>query len=310
MGKTLLFLLMVSWKLSFCLSALCLFMGRNTRQHTEVMLSEVLFNPKTGGVDFIEIYNPADRSLSLNDIRLANIDASGAIGNFRPLGPGTIGSGEYWVISTSSARVKADYYTANPGHFIQLSTLPAYNNTSGHVILCRGSQVIDRLDYTEKMHMSILNSVDGVSLERVSFDRATNQPGNFLSAAASVGFATPGYANSVAEVPGLEHDKLIAGSQSFSPDQDGFEDVYRITYQLKHHGNVATVTIFSDKGLLVKNLIKNESVATTGTITWDGMGDNGQRCPFGIYILVFDSFNQQGHTVRLKKAFALVGKFN
>jgi len=310
MGKTLLFFLMVSWKLLFCLSDLCLFAAGNNRQNTEIMLSEVLFNPKADGVDFVEIYNPTDRSLSLSGIQLANTDASGNIANFRPLGTGTIGSREYWVISTSSAKVKAAYYTAYPDRFIQLSALPAYNNTSGHVILCRGTQVIDRLDYTEKMHLSLLKSVDGVSLERVSFAKSANQPGNFQSAAASAGFATPGYANSVAEDPNLEHNKLVMGSTTFSPDQDGFEDLFEITYQLRHQGNVATVNIFSEKGLLVKKLLKNESVATTGTLTWDGTGENGEKCPFGIYILVFDSFDQHGNTVRLKKAFALVGKFN
>ena len=294
MGKTLLFFLLLSYKLSFS---------------ADLLISEVLFNPKTGGVDFIEIFNPTDRALSLNNVQLGNLDADGLPANLKSIGSQMLNSGAYCVISVNPSKVKSDYYTPPNAFFIQLSALPAYNNENGHVILLRGTEVIDRLDYTEKLHLPTLKIFKGVSLERVSFERATNETGNFSSASASVGFATPGYRNSVQENVSLKKSNVTLHSKSFSPDGDGFEDLLQLSYELKNHGNMATVTIFSDKGILVRRLIRNESVGTSGTLTWDGIDDQGQNSPFGIYILVFKSFDLNGNQVNARKAFSLAGRF-
>jgi len=294
MGKTLLFFLLVSYKLSFS---------------ADLLISEVLFNPKTGGVDFIEIYNPTDRALPLNNVQLGNLDPDGLPANLKSIGSEMLSSGAYCVITVNPAKVKADYYTPSNAYFIQLSALPAYNNENGHVLLLRGAEVIDQLDYTEKMHLPTLKLFKGVSLERVSFERAANETGNFSSAAASAGFATPGYRNSVQENVSLKKSSVTLHSKSFSPDGDGFEDLLEVSYELKYHGNMATVTVFSDKGILVRRLIRNESVGTSGTLRWDGIDDQGQISPFGIYILVFKSFDLNGNQVNARKAFSLAGRF-
>lgn len=294
MGKTLLFFLLVSYKLSFS---------------ADLLISEVLFNPKTGGVDFVEIYNPTDKALSLNNVQLGNLDADGMPANFKSIGAGSLNSGAYCVISVNAAKLKADYYTPSNAYFIQLSAMPAYNNENGHVLLLRGGGIIDQLDYTEKLHLPTLEIFKGVSLERVSFERATNETGNFSSASASVGFATPGYRNSVQENASLKKSNVTLYSKSFSPDGDGFEDLLQVSYELKYHGNMATVTIYTDQGFLVRRLIRNESVGTSGTLTWNGVDDQGQTSPFGIYILVFKSFDLNGNQVNIRKAFSLAGKF-
>lgn len=308
MRKTLLFFLLLTYKLSFCLPANLFWGLGDCTGKSDLLISEVLFNPKAGGADFVEIYNPTSGSLRLNGVAIASIDSVGEIGNIKNLGSGTIGSGEYRVISAGSAKIKGNYNCPYPDRFIELSSMPAYNNTSGHVILLRNGEVLDRLDYTEKMHNPILNVLKGVSLERVSFDKSADIPGNFSSAASSVGFATPGYANSVEENKGLERDALTLSAKVFSPDGDGADDMLQIAWVLKHYGNMATITIYSDRGRVVRRLLKNESVATGGTISWDGLNDKGQLASYGIYVIVFSSFDLNGNTVNLKKAFALAGK--
>lgn len=308
MRKTLLIFLLLAYKLSFCSSETSIGGLRNEYQSNDLLISEVLFNPKTSGADFVEIYNPTLFSVSLNGISIGNIDDVGEVANIKSLGSGVIASGEYRVITKSTSSVMGDYYCPFANRFIEISMMPAYNNTSGHVILLRNDLIIDRLDYTEKMHIPILNVLKGVSLERVSFDRDANESGNFTSAAASVGFATPGYINSVQGNSELKHNELTLASKTFSPDADSFEDLLAISWQLKNYGNVATLNIYSDKGILIKRLLKNESVATSGTINWDGISEKGQLSSYGIYIVVFESFNIKGSNIKLKKAFALVGK--
>ena len=308
MRKTLLFFLLLTYKLSFCSATACFWCLRNYANNSDLLISEVLFNPKTGGADFVEIYNPTSGALSLSAVAIASIDSIGEIGNIKNLGSGTISGGDYRVISVSSSKIKANYTCPYPDRFIELSSMPAYNNTSGHVVLLRSGEVLDRLDYTEEMHNPLLNIVKGVSLERVSFDKPANAPGNFISAAASVGFATPGYANSVEENMGLERDAVTLSAKVFSPDGDGKDDVLNISWLLKHYGNMATITIYSDQGRVIRRLLKNESVATGGSMSWDGLNDKGQLAGYGIYVAVFSSFDLKGNHVNLKKAFALVGK--
>jgi len=276
----------------------------------DILISEVLFNPKVVGVDFVEIYNGTDQVLDLKDLQLANLDATGKAGNIKNLSaksfimlPKT-----YWVITTNTQSVKANYVCENPENFIQLNSLPAYNNDKGTVILLSNGLQIDRFDYTEKMHVALLQIAEGVSLERISFSKGANETNNFKSAASLVGFATPTYKNSQAPNGQENYVKLL--SKTFSPDGDNFEDLLSIDYQVAENTNFATVSIYSDKGRLVKCLLKNETIGTKGTLTFNGLGDNGQIVPVGIYILLFDVFDLNGNTKRYRNTFVLATKLN
>lgn len=308
MGKTLLIFLLISYKLSFCSAASGDGVLRHDHQNDELLISEVLFNPKSGGTDFVEIYNPGSQAISLTGLYVGNLDSAGQVANLRSLGNENLGSGNYLVISKSDALIKAHYYCPAGSQFINLSSMPAYNNGSGHVILCRNGIVTDHLDYTEKMHHPLLNIVDGVSLERISFIVPANAKGNFISAASTVGFATPGYANSSQENPALPQSTLSCSGKSFSPDGDGIDDEFYISWQFIHSGNMATAEIYSDKGVFIKKLLKNESLGTQGRVSWDGRDEKGRQAPYGLYIIVFHSFDTKGNTFRQRKVCALVGR--
>ena len=276
----------------------------------DVLISEVLFNPRQNGVDFVEIYNNTADVLDLKDLQLANVDATGKPASVKKLASQTIliKPGSYWVATTSQDNVLQNYVTENPNHFIQLPSLPTFNNDQGTVILSTNGKVVDRFDYSEKMHNPLLKNPDGVSLERISFTDPTNAPGNFASSASSVGFATPTYKNSVSRSGDEVYVNLV--SKTFSPDGDGFEDLLQVDYQFTEGEKFATVNIFSDKGVLVKRLLKNQTVATKGSITWDGFSDGGSKADVGIYIVLFDIFDLNGRTRRFKKTCVLAAKLN
>ncbi|RYG19663.1 MAG: hypothetical protein EOO07_06410, partial [Chitinophagaceae bacterium] len=276
----------------------------------DILISEVLFNPKVGSVDFVEIYNNTENVLDMKDLQLANLDATGKAGSIKNLSAKSILilPKTYWVISINTASVKTNYICENPDNFIQLTSLPSYNNDKGTVILLSNNLQIDRFDYTEKMHVALLQNPDGVSLERVSFSKGANDVSNFKSAAASVGFATPTYKNSQ-EVNGeANYVKLL--SKTFSPDGDNFEDILSLDYQVTENASFATVNVYSDKGRLIKSLMKNQTIGTKGTLTWDGFSDNGQKAAVGIYIVLFDVFDLNGIKKQFKNTCVLAAKLN
>lgn len=277
----------------------------------DILINEILSNPRVGGVDFVEIYNRTDHVFDLKDLQLANVNSSGAVSNIKTISTASqyLPAQSYWVLTDNVAMVKQHYQVKNPANFTSMTSMPAFNNDKGTVVLLTANEIIDRLDYHEKMHISLLKDGDGVSLERVSMLKPTNETGNFKSAAQSVGFATPSYQNSQLEDLSFNNEVTLA-NKTFSPDGDGFEDLLQINYQFTKNGNLATVNIYNDKGVLIKKLIRNASIATTGIFTWDGINDAGQMSNVGIYVIKFDVFDLNGATKRFTQSCVLAAKLH
>lgn len=192
---------------------------------------------------------------------------------------------------------------------VQMAVMPPYNTDKGTVAIWKANDVIDQFDYTEKMHHALLKDVKGVSLERVSFVVSGNESGNLQSAAASVGFATPTDKNSQSEDISVKNSVVLA-NKTFSPDNDGFEDLLQIDYRFKENGNLATINIYTDKGILVRRLARNITFSTQGTVTWDGLNDGGQLCKVGLYVIKTDIFTIKGSTDSFKQTCVLASKLN
>ncbi len=277
-------------------------------QKGDILISEILVNPKNGGVDFIEVYNYTDHVLDLKELKLANADIANAkvVSNLSQyIQPKT-----HWVLTTNPALIKQQYHVDFPNQFVQLNSFPTYNNDKGTVILLNENGVIDQLDYHEDMHLALLRNADGVSLERVSYVKPTAEIGNFKSAAAALGFATPTYRNSQEEDPNLAKNKVSLVNKTFSPDGDGFEDLLQIDYQFVHNGQLANVNIYSDQGILIRKLARNTSIATAGNFIWDGTNDKGQQSKVGIYVVKFDAFALNGKMESFKQTCVLAAKLN
>ncbi len=281
-------------------------------QKGDILISEILVNPKKDGVDFIEIYNATDQLLDLKNLQLANADANGNPVNVRNVSNVSLlmPAKTYWVLTTNPVLVKTQYQADFPEQFVKMASMPAFNNDKGTVLLLSSLKLIDQLHYFEDMHLALLRNADGVSLERVSFARPADEPGNFKSAAASAGFATPTYRNSQEEDSQILANSVTLGSKTFSPDGDGFEDQLQIDYSFVSNGRLASVSIYSDKGVLVRKLQRNTSIATSGSFSWDGTNDNGQRSNIGIYVVQFDTFALNGRRESFRRACVLAAKLN
>ncbi|MFN2430388.1 MAG: hypothetical protein ABR574_10250, partial [Cryomorphaceae bacterium] len=207
--------------------------------------------------------------------------------------------------------IEREYPFGRPENYLEMESTPAYNNGSGTVILADELEnTIDLFDYLEEYHLSLLNSVKGVSLERLSFTRPTNDAGNWTSAAGQVGFATPGYLNSQYNPEGVSATHFELNEKIFSPDNDGFQDIMLINYTLDEPGSVASVKIFDRRGREVKNLENGLVLGTTGTISWDGVTDNGSKARIGPHIVFIDVFHPNGFTHTQKLPVIVAGKLS
>ncbi len=279
----------------------------------DVLINELLYNPKSGGVDFVEVYNVSDKILDFKDLKIATKDVvKDSVVSIKAVSTTTLlfQPKTYWVITTNPDSVKAQYQTQN-NNFIKLASLPSFNDDSGTAILLnKDSSKLDQLDYNKKMQFGLLKDLNGVSLERSSFSQPTNALGNFRSAAASVGYATPGYKNSqfLEDVNPVEEISFV--SKTFSPDNDGYQDVLQILYQFSQPNYAANVTIYNDQGALVRKLIQNQTLATSGQWIWDGLNQTNQKAKTGIYIIYTELFDLNGNVKKYKNTAVLAGNFD
>lgn len=270
----------------------------------DIVINELLSDPKTDGVDFVEVYNRSNKVIDFKELRLSSYDTiASALTSIKEIDPEgyLIFPGDYVVLTSKPDAVKKQYLTSNENGFIQISSMPSFNIDEGRVVISDVQQnIIDRFDYTESMQFPLLNSSKGVSLERIDFNRETQDKTNWHSASEAVGFATPAYKNSQ-YFAGENNGDVNLDPEVFSPDNDGYQDNLTINYKMDGPGYVANIDIFDASGRLVKSLIHNSLLGESGTFSWDGINNNGDKARIGIYIIYFSAYNTAGKTVRAKK---------
>ncbi|MCH2224265.1 MAG: lamin tail domain-containing protein [Crocinitomicaceae bacterium] len=273
----------------------------------DLIVNEILADPISGGADWIEVYNASNKLIDLENWQIANFDDD-TIANFKTftehflLYPNT-----YVVLGEDTTQIIEHYPLAVSGRMIEMD-LPTLPNDSGTVYLIKNNQVMDKVSYSSDWHFQLLDSEDGVSLERIDVALPSNSKDNWHSAAEAIGFATPGAENSQ-YYPAISNGEFSYSSEIISPDNDGFQDVLQINYELISPGNIGSFNIYDDRGRLIATVIKSELLSAKGTFIWDGIKDDNTKATIGTYVGVFEAFDIDGGIVFTKtKSFVVAGK--
>jgi flagellar hook assembly protein FlgD len=155
----------------------------------------------------------------------------------------------------------------------------------------------------------LLHGHEGVALERISPNAASQDSTNWHSAASTVGYGTPTYQNSQFIESNASNEIDIA-PQVFSPDGDGFQDVLSIAYQFAEAGYQCNVKIFDAGGNEVRDLVNNQLLSQSGQFIWDGTKDNDEKAGIGMYIIYVQVFDLKGNQKNFKRVCAVAGKRN
>ncbi|MBL4862501.1 MAG: lamin tail domain-containing protein, partial [Crocinitomicaceae bacterium] len=278
-----------------------------TAKQGDLVINEIMFNPLTGGYDWVEVYNASSKLINLQNWELANFDDD-TIGNNKLVGDHFLLYPDAFVVfAEDSMQIMQAYPAAIPGRFFEMD-LPGYSNDSGTVYLINNGQVMDKVSYMDDWHFKLLDDDDGKSLERMEPEGTSNDKNNWHTAAEAIGFATPGRINSQ-YYPAIVDGDFNFTSGTISPDNDGFEDVLQINYKMSASGFVGTCTIYDDRGRLIARVFDSELLAADGTFVWTGVTDKGTKATIGTYIAVFEAFDIDGGAVFAKrKAFVVAGK--
>ncbi|PRY10660.1 lamin tail-like protein [Pontibacter ummariensis] len=273
----------------------------------DVVINEVLFNPRPNGVDFVELVNRSEKYLNLQYWQLASTSGD-SIRNRKTITAENyvLAPGQYVVLTSDPGNVKMNYPAGEQDAFLKMSTLPSYPDEAGTVVLLQpDGQVADKFSYNEGMHFKLIDDVSGVSLERLRLE-GPSIAGNFHSAATTV-YATPGYKNSQSQEGVAVRRVFEVAPRVFSPDGDGYEDYTTINYHTDKTGLVANITIFDSEGRPVRQLVRNELLAQDGFFRWNGLREDGSKATIGYYLFYIELFGLNGEKHAYKEKVVLGG---
>lgn len=282
----------------------------------DLIINEILFNPVSTSVDYVEIFNKSDKVIDLSKILLGSINESfpnppdttfkEICSDSRLLMPKS-----YILLSIDSESVK-NQYNSESDDFIKMSSFPSLPNDEGCVFISnKNKEMIDMLYYSDKMHYDLLVETKGVALERISFEKPTSDLNNWNSAAYSVNYGTPGYKNSMSVDydESMKDDEISIIPEIFSPDGDGYDDICSIYYNFDRSGYSMNIKIFNTKGVLLRRLLENSLIEDKGFVNWNGCDDNNKSVLSGIYVVQIEVFDTQGFVKRIKKTVVIGKRF-
>ncbi len=272
----------------------------------DVLINEVLFNPRPTGVDFVEVLNNSSKFINLNGWSISNSDngKSAIISNSDFI----LAPGEYLAITSNAPALEGEYIQDQKVNFLQVSGLPAFDDDSGSIAISDNEgNTIDFFRYSKEMHSVFIKDEEGVSLERIS-SSASNGSQNWASASALAGFATPGLLNSNTVTFERGEDPLLVEPEIFNP-LSGQSNFALIRYNFEQGGYVANVRIFDSYGRTVRKIANNDILGTDGFYRWDGDCDEGSKAGLGSYMILFEVFNQEGTVKRYRKRIVIASSF-
>ena len=276
----------------------------------DVVINEVLFNPRPFGVRFVEVLNRSKKILDLKNWRLARWQ-SGSLTNLTEITDHhlPVYPDEIKVFTLDPGMLQSQYANIPPISLVKVDALPSLSDREGSVVvIASDGAIIDDFHYHRDMHHPLLTSQEGVSLERVSPNLVTNDPNNWHSGAESKGYATPGMVNSQ-YFENFPNSNILIKPRLISPNSSQLPVYARIIFQMDQPGNTGSAFVFNRYGYRVKTLMNNSLLPAQGTIKWDGTNLNGQPVPMGYYIILFQTTTPDGSIDRFTETVVVASGF-
>ena len=280
---------------------------------SDIVINEILFNPKSNGFDYVEFYNAGNKIVDASQLYAANRNSSNLVSSIKKISsiPFYMFPGDYLVITEDLASLEINYLVQNPDAVIVLPSLPSYPDNEGDMIVLNGKgDIVDEVKYSDDWHFKLINNREGVSLERIDPAGPSQNAANWHSAASTAGYGTPTYKNSQYRQTQPVDATIEITPKVFSPDNDGHDDIATIRYKVGGPGYVANITIFDAQGRPVRYLVKNGVLGSGGQWNWDGLDENGNKLPVGTYIIYTEIFNLEAKKQHFKNTVVLARKLS
>lgn len=269
----------------------------------DIKINEILFNPFSGGSDFVEFVNTTANYFNLKGYSIENETSRSLISDTTLLLP----PNNYLAISEDILFLKNQYLAPDSSLFE--TDLPAMPNDEGVVLLkANWGETIDSVFYSDTYHFSLISDTEGISLERISSQVESYNKDNWRSAAETNGYATPGYENSQSKDPSSEGNVAVS-PEVITPNNDGQADFCQINFALGTHSQTISISVYNINGQLVNTITNNALIPPSGFFTWDGTNQQGGVLPTAHYIIISEVMSSDGRTQRFRNKVVVANEF-
>lgn len=277
----------------------------------DIVINEVLSDPKTTGAEYVELYNNSQKIFDISRLIIANRNSAGEPSSLTRIitTPVLFLPGNFLLLTKDATSTIREYPFTDASVIQKMNTLPSFPNDKGYVLIMDyQGNILDEINYEKNWHFALIKDKKGVSLERINYNGPSDKT-NFHSASKDVNFGTPGIKNSQSRDEDNPGGPFTISPEVFSPDNDGIDDFLTIQYVFNNPGYVTNIKIFDGSGRMVRYLEKNSISGLKGFYRWDGLDDKNQKLPQGVYVIYFESFNENGRKVIHKKTVVLARRF-
>lgn len=267
---------------------------------SDILINEILFNPRPESYDFIELYNHSPKIIDLSTLFLKDDNKDYPLSITQRL----FFPGDYIVFTKDVQSLEFDYPNAIRSR-LEETTLPPFYNKEGSILLChQNGDTIDQLVYQSDWHHPLVHDDEGVSLERISWDNATQHPDNWHSASSNSGYMTPTLMNSQMMSTNSSSNRFDIHPSTITPNLDGDRDFLNIQFHLEKSGYLSTISLFNLEGKLLTIISNNQLLGRSDRLTWEPTV-NGHLLATGVYLLYCEIHHPDGNNQRFKKSFVI-----
>lgn len=275
-------------------------------EELDILINEVLFNPKSGSPRFVEIYNHSEKFIDLKGWQLHGE------GNSRVLSEDNLflEPHSFTTITNDREGLLLEFPNCRKGTIFEINSMPSLPSTAGQLaIVSSEGKTIDSFSYTEDYHSPLMDNVKGISLERIKYNAATNNPHNWFSASSTEYSATPGYQNSQSRPTLLHSEEIKVDPMVFDPQSTNRPNFTTINYSFEEYGNTLNISILDSQGRIIKDLNQNVIAGKNGFLTWDGSADQLSKARVGYYMILIEIISSNGNVRYARKKVAVGTEF-
>jgi hypothetical protein len=270
----------------------------------DLVVNEIMYDPAAGNNEFVEFYN-----LSGGSVNIGGWSIEDQHKNIYKLSDTNfvIPQGSYFILASDSSVIRNyNLFSFADKTILNESSLGL---TADELILLKDlrGNVIDSVYYSDKWHNKNYTTTKGRSLERINPYLGSNDKFNWNTCVDQKG-ATPGTKNSIYVINSKINSSISVSPNPFSPDNDGFEDCCIINYTLMIPISQVNIKIYDSRGRLVRILSNNMASGSTGSVIFNGRGDDGLALRMGIYIIFLEALNSSTGQNQILKTTVVIAR--
>jgi len=274
-------------------------------KRNDLVINEIMYDPGTDNSEFIEFINLSGDSVNVGGWEIVDDNENSFKLSTIPL---LVPANSYFLLVADSLTIsKYNLDESILKTIVGVSSLGLVN--TGELILLKDvkGNTIDSVVYSDKWQNDNFISTKNISLERINPNLNGNDSYHWSSSVKPIG-ATPGMQNSIYTINTNIASAISVSPNPFSPDDDGYEDFTIINYQLTQPTSQVQIKIYDSQGRLVRTLTNNMASGSSGSVIFDGIGDDGQALRIGIYIIFLEAINEGYGVVETMKTVVVVAR--